>query len=142
MDYEGGTFNGNSQATFFDVRVSYQANRPQVGVAFSENGILEMHLLIPSNLQQQKLGTNIFKRAIIDYNPSKVKGNWKTANVYDGGESINLTIYKQKLAEGFTPQAAAFETPTGKILQQNGFGGTPTIITNTADEVVVHFNPG
>ncbi len=142
VDYTGGTFNGNSQATFFDVRVSYQANRPQVGVAFSENGILEMHLLIPSNLQQQKLGTNIFKRAIIDYNPSKVKGNWKTANVYDGGESINLTIFKQKLADGLTPQAAAFETPTGKILKQNGFGGTPTIITNTADEVVVHFNPG
>ena len=107
-----------------------------------ENNILEFHLLIPSNLQQQKLGTTIFKRSIAEFDPPKVKGNWKTSNVYDGGESINLTIFKQKLAEGFTPQAAAFETPTGKILEQNGFGGTPTIITNTPDEVVIHFNPG
>jgi hypothetical protein len=107
-----------------------------------QNNILEFHLLIPSSLQQQKLGTFIFKRSISEFNPSKVKGNWKTANVYDGGESINLTIFKQKLAEGFTAERAAFETPTGRILKRNGFGGTPIIITNTDDEVVIHFNPG
>jgi len=65
-----------------------------------------------------------------------------TNNAYNGGESINLTIFKQKLAEGLSPQAAALETPTGKILKQNGFSGIPTIITNTGDKVVVHFNPG
>lgn len=106
-----------------------------------DNNILEFHLVIPDNLQQQKLGTIIFKSSIAQFNPSIVKGNWKTSDVYSGGESINLTIFKQKLSEGFTPQAAAFETPTGKILKENGFGGTPTIITNTSNEVVIHFNP-
>jgi hypothetical protein len=105
------------------------------------NNILEFHLVIPDNLQQQKLGTIIFKRSIAQFNPSIVKGNWKTSDVYSGGESINLTIFKQKLSEGFTPQAAAFETPTGKILKENGFGGTPTIIIDTSDEVIIHFNP-
>lgn len=140
IDYEPNTFQG-SIADYFRVRV---ANQPSelVGVAFNENGnILNFHLLIPQNLQQQKLGTVIFKRCIAQFEPSKVKGNWKTSDVYSGGESINLTVFKQKLAEGFSPQAAAFETPTGKILKDNGFGGTPTIITNTTDEVVIHFNP-
>jgi len=134
-------YTGNSEV-FFHVRVGYQAYRPRVGKALMQNNILELHLNIPVNLQQQTLATNIFRRMKIDFNPSKVKGHWKTIDIYDGGESINLTIFKQKLADGFTPQAAAFETPTGKIMKGNGFGGTPTVITNTADEVIIHFNLG
>lgn len=142
VDYDAGYFSGHSNADFFNVRVANQAPREQVGVAFMGDDILEFHLFIPSNLQMQKLGTTIFKRSISEFSPSKVKGNWKTSNVYDGGESINLTIFKQKLADNYTLHQAAFATPTGKILQRNGFGGTPTIIKNTADEVVIHFNPG
>lgn len=36
---------------------------------------------------------------------------------------------------------AAFETPTGKILKNNGFGGTPEILKNTSEEVIIIFKP-
>ncbi len=38
------------------------------------------------------------------------------------------------------PLDAAFETPTGKILKDNGFNGVPEIIKNTPEEVIIHFN--
>jgi hypothetical protein len=136
-----GDFNGHPNATYYDINVTYQPNRPRVGVAFEEKGILEFHLNIPEQLQGQGLGTEIFKRAIDDYSPSKVKGWWKKSDIYTGGESINLTIFKQKISEGFSPQQAAFETPTGKILKANGFEGTVEIIQNTSDEVIIYFNP-
>ena len=140
IDEFGGIFYDHN-ATYYDVRVTYQASRERVGVAFEENGILEFHLNIPEKLQGQGVGTEIFKRAIGDYNPSKVKGWWKTSDIYTSGESTNLTIFKQKLSEGLSPQQAAFETPTGKILKANGFGGTVEIIKNTPDEVIIYFNP-
>jgi hypothetical protein len=111
-----------------------------VAPTYTNGTILEFHLNVPTNLQQQKLGTFIMKQSIIDYNPHIVKGWWKKIDIYSGGESINLTIFKQKLLEGFSPQAAALETPTGKILKDSGFGGTPTVILNSAEEVIIHFN--
>ncbi|MEO2050191.1 MAG: hypothetical protein ABGX00_00390 [Allomuricauda sp.] len=134
-------FNGNSNATLYDINVTYQLNRPRAGVAFEEKGFLELHLNIPEQLQGQGVGTEIFIRAIKDYSPSKVKGWWKVKDIYTGGESINLTIFKQKLAEGLSPIEAALETPSGKIFKRNGFGGTPQIIKNTPEEVIIHFNP-
>lgn len=139
IDEIDGLFNGR-QATYYDINVTYQANRPRAGVAFVENNILEFHLNIPEQLQGQGIGSEIFKKAISDYAPSKVKGWWKTNDIYSGGESINLTIFKQKINEGLTPIEAAFETPTGKILKANGFDGNVEIIKNTLDEVVVYFN--
>lgn len=66
---------------------------------------------------------------------------WKTIDIlYSGGESINLTIFKQKLSEGLSPQSAALETPAGKILKDNGFGGVPDVILNTPEEVIIQFN--
>jgi hypothetical protein len=132
-------FQGN-YATYYSVKITNQALLEQVGVAFKTNEILEFHIKIPDNLQQQGIGSEIFKRAIADYSPVKVKGNWKKLDIYSGGESINLTIFKQKISEKFTPMQAAFETPTGKILKSNGFDGIPEIIKNTPDEVVILFN--
>jgi hypothetical protein len=36
---------------------------------------------------------------------------------------------------------AVFQTPFGKIFQSQGFGGVPTIIKNTQNEVIILFNP-
>ncbi|HUW05372.1 MAG TPA: fibronectin type III domain-containing protein [Williamwhitmania sp.] len=140
IDDFDGLFNGKS-ATYYDVSVTYQAARERVGVAFIENDILEFHLNIPEKLQKQGIGSEVFKKAIQDYAPSKVKGWWKKADIYTGGESVNLTIFKEKIAGGMSPIDAAFETPTGKILKANGFDGVPEIIKNTPDEVIIHFNP-
>jgi hypothetical protein len=62
-------------------------------------------------------------------------------DIYTGGESINLTIFKQKISEGLTIEKAVFETPTGKILKANNFDGTIEVIKNTSDEVIIYFNP-
>ncbi|MCC9064157.1 fibronectin type III domain-containing protein [Flavobacterium piscisymbiosum] len=140
IDEHSGDFHGN-HATYYDVNVTYQAYREQVGIAFSNNNILEFHLNIPEKLQGQGIGSEIFKQAIIDYAPSKVKGWWKTSDIYTGNESINLSIFKQKLKEGFSPEKAVFETPTGKILKANNFDGTVEILKNSADEVIIYFNP-
>ncbi|MBS9463285.1 hypothetical protein KIM67_12780 [Flagellimonas sp. 389] len=134
-------FYGNPNATYYDVIVTYQSNRPRAGVAFKRDNILELHLNIPEQLQGQGVGTEIFKKAVDEYSPMKVKGWWKESDIYSGGESINLTIFKQKLDEGLSPIEAAFETPSGKIFKNNGFGGIPEIISNTPEEVIIHFNP-
>lgn len=139
IDEIDGLFNGHN-ATFYDVNVTYQSSRPRAGVAFLENNILEFHLNIPEKLQGQGIGQEIFKRAINDYSPSKVKGWWKKSDIYSAGESINLTIFRQKLKEGLLAEKAVFETPTGKILKENGFAGKVEIIKNTDDEVLIHFN--
>ena len=137
-----GDFNGNQLSTYYDVRVTYQSNRVRAGVAFSNNNILEFHLNIPEVLQKQGLGSVIFRKAIDDYFPTKVKGWWKKMDIYTSGESTNLTIFKQKILEGLTPEQAAFETPTGKILKANGFNGPIEIVKNTPDEIIVYFNQG
>jgi hypothetical protein len=138
-----GELTGNFQgkvATYYDVNVTYQSSRVRAGVAFAQNGILEFHLKIPDQLQGQGIGSEIFKRAISDYSPSKVKGWWKQSDIYTGGESINLKIFREKITSGMKPIDAAFETPTGKILKENGFDGVPEIIRNTPEEVIIHFN--
>ncbi|AEA42344.1 hypothetical protein Fluta_0335 [Fluviicola taffensis DSM 16823] len=140
IDEFEGLFNGKD-VTFYDVNVTYQTGRVRAGIAFEENGILNFDINLPSNLQGQGVGTEIFSRAINDYSPSQVQGLWKSSDNYLGGESINLTIFKQKIADGMTEIQAAFETPTGKILKANGFGGTPTILINTSSEVKIIFNP-
>lgn len=140
IDEHLGDFNGN-YATYYDVNVTYQAYREQVGVAFLNNNILEFHLNIPEKLQGQGIGSLIFKQAIEDYAPSKIKGWWKSSDIYTGNESINLSIFKQKLKEGLSPELAVFETPTGKILKANNFDGTIEIIKNTSNEVIIYFNP-
>jgi hypothetical protein len=139
IDESEGLFNG-IQATYYDINVTYQINRPRAGVAFLDNNILEFHLNIPEKLQGQGIGSEIFKRAISDYAPSKVKGWWKASDIYTGEESVNLTIFKQKIKEGLSPAQAVFETPTGKILKANNFDGDVEIIKNTTDEVIIYFN--
>src|SRR5690606_25093516 len=52
-------FNGSPNATLYDVNVTYQIQREQVGVALSQNGILELHIKIPEQLQGQGIGTEI-----------------------------------------------------------------------------------
>jgi hypothetical protein len=141
IDETVGLFLGHNDATYYDVRVTYQTTRVRAGVAFEEAGILEFHLNIPEELQKQGLGTEVFKRAILDYSPKKVKGWWKTSDIYTGGESVNLKIFKEQLALGKTAKEAVFETPSGKILKDNGFDGNPEILVNTPDEVIIHFNP-
>jgi hypothetical protein len=140
IDELDGLFNGK-HVTYYDVNVTYQKSRVHAGIAFEENGMLNFDINLPSNLERQGIGTEIFKRATNDYSPSKVQGLWKSSNNYLGGESVNLTIFKQKLAGGMTEIQAVFETPTGKILKANGFGGTPTILVNTLNEIRVFFNP-
>ncbi|MFT3737204.1 MAG: hypothetical protein QM786_00420 [Breznakibacter sp.] len=140
VDDFDGLFNGKP-STYYDVSVTYQIARERVGVAFIENDILEFHLNIPEKLQKQGIGSEVFKKAIQDYAPSKIKGWWKKSDIYSGEESVNLTIFKEKVAGGMSPIDAAFETPTGKILKANGFDGIPEIIKNTLDEVIIHFNP-
>ena len=61
-------------------------------------------------------------------------------DIYSEGESINLTIFRQKIKEGFSEQEAALLTPTGKILKANGFDGTIKIIKSENEEVIIHFN--
>jgi hypothetical protein len=140
IDELTGDFQGKV-ATYYDVNVTYQSTRVRAGVAFEQNGILEFHLKIPDELQGQGIGSEIFKRAISDYSPSKVKGWWKQSDIYTGGESINLKVFKEKVASGMKPLDAVFETPTGKILKDNGFNGVPEIIKDTPEEVIIHFNP-
>jgi hypothetical protein len=140
IDETDGFWNGRN-VTFYDIRVVYQKERPRAGVAFLENNILEFHLNIPEKVQKQGVASEIFKRAIADYSPSKIKGWWKKADIYTGGESTNLTIFKQKLSEGLSPDKAVFETPVGKIIKDNGFDGFVEIIKNADDEVIIYFNP-
>jgi hypothetical protein len=92
---------------------------------------------LPKNLQFQGIGSEVFKRAIKDYLPSKVKGWWKVSDIYSGGESVNLTVFKEKLAQGMDPEQSASETPTGKILKENGFTGQVEVIKNTDEEGIL-----
>lgn len=140
IDEFDGLSNGK-MVTFYDVRVTYQTERVRAGISFKENEILNFDINLPAQLQGQGVGTEIFKKAIAQDAPSQVQGLWKASDNYLGGESINLTIFKQKISEGLTPIQAAFETPTGKILKLNGFGGTPTILVNTSSEVRILFKP-
>jgi hypothetical protein len=140
IDDFDGMFN-NKMVTYYDVNVTYQSARVRAGMAFEESGILHFDINLPAQIQGQGVSSEIFQRAIADYSPSKVEGLWKSSGNYLGGESVNLTIFKQKVADGFTDIQAVFETPTGKILKANGFDGIPTILINTNDEVKVLFNP-
>ncbi|MDO4230217.1 MAG: hypothetical protein Q4C98_10410 [Capnocytophaga sp.] len=141
IDEADGIFNGNF-ATYYDINVTYQTNRVRAGVSIYNRSedLLEFHLNIPKELQQQGIGNEIFKRAIEDYSPSKIKGWWKKKDIYSDGESINLTIFKQKIKEGFSERDAVFSTPTGKILKSNGFDGEIKVIKNEIDEVIIHFS--
>lgn len=141
IDEFDGIFNGKI-AKYYDVNVIYKSERVRVGVAIFDNkeDILEFHLNIPKELQQQGIGNEIFKRAIEDYSPSKIKGWWKKQDIYSNGESINLTIFKQKIKEGFSEKEAALLTPTGKIIKSNEFEGAIQIIKNENDEVIIYFN--
>ena len=78
IDEYDGIFN-NKMVTYYDVNVTYQSERVRAGVAIydSQNDLLEFHLNIPRELQQQGIGNEVFKRAIEDYTPSKIKGWWK-----------------------------------------------------------------
>jgi hypothetical protein len=139
IDEFDGLFNGN-YVTYYDVNVTYQTFRVRAGIAFPQNDVLNFDINLPANLQEQGIGTAIFMRAIDDYSPTQVQGLWKTSENYLGGESINLSIFKQNKANGMTDIEAAFATPTGKILKANGFGGVPMIVINTGDEVKIIFN--
>ena len=72
-------------------------------------------------------------------------GLWKKdANLYAdyGGESINLTKFKEALNKGMTKEQAAFETITGKFAKQKGFDKIefdPTFNINNLDEIHVIF---
>ena len=109
-----GSYNGFPNATQYDIRVTYQSNRPRVGVAYlDKDNILSFELNIPKRIQRQGLGSTIFKQAIEDYNPSIIKGWWLKKDFYSGAESTNLTIFKQKIIEGLSETEAAFFNPHG-----------------------------
>ncbi|QYS85511.1 hypothetical protein JJC03_09780 [Flavobacterium oreochromis] len=80
----------------------------------------------------------IYGSAKTEYSFTKIKGLWKTSGNYASGESTNFTIFKQKIEEGLTPQAATLETPVGKVYQLDGYNKVE-IITNNSEEVIVNF---
>jgi hypothetical protein len=141
IDELDGQFNGR-WATYYDVHVKGRGPRDRAGVAMmGDKNILEFHLNISENIQRQGVGTEIFKRAIGDYYPSKIKGWWKKSDIYTGGESVNLKILKEKVNQKMRIKDAVFETPTGKLAKKNGFGGEPEIVKYADDEVIIHFTP-
>ena len=72
-------------------------------------------------------------------------GIWmKDADLYAdyGGESINLTKFKEALNKGLTKEEAAFETITGKIAKEKGFTAIkfdPNFDMSNLDEVDLIF---
>lgn len=131
-------------ATAYDIVLKTGESRPRAGIAYLENiegrgNALLFELNINETLQGQGIGSAIFKLAIEDYNPDYVKSVWKKKDIYTGGESVNLIEFNNAINKKITELKAVFETPTGKILKNIGFDGTPEIIKKTKEEVIVLF---
>lgn len=131
-------FEGISNATLYKVRL-IDSSTEEVGYALTRNNVLEFYINIPEKLQKQGIFKEIYLKVKEDYGFSKIKGWWKTSDNYSTGESTNLTIFKQKIAEGLSPESASLETPVGKIYQQDGFNKVE-VITNNSNEVIVNFH--
>ena len=131
------SFEGSSLATLHKV-VLKDGSIVEVGYSLTKNNVLEFYLNIPENLQRQGIFEEIFMKAQNEYSFNKIKGWWKVSNNYSTGESSNLTIFKQKIAEGLSAEQAALETPVGKIYNKNGYNKVE-IIKNTNNEVIVNF---
>ena len=104
-----------------------------------EENIMTLSLKIPGYLQKQGIASVVLENAIGKYKPKFIRGKWYAQDAYDNGESVNLTVFYQKIQEGLSPQNAAMETPTGKIVKMNGFDGVPEIHKMTDTEVYVLF---
>ena len=144
IDEFDGLYQGK-QVTYYDVNLKVEGPRPRAGIAYSEyitdrGDALLFELNIEDVLQKQGIGTEIFKRAIDDYNPVLVKAVWKKLDIYTNGESVNLINFRKAISNKIDILDAVFETPTGIILKRNGFNGIPEIIKNTDEEVIIYFN--
>ena len=90
------------------------------------------------------LGLQFFKKVFdfinIHHPISVIKASWHKGGEFKdfkNGMSSNLLIFKQNLQK-FTPTPSAVSTPTGRWAAKIGFTNCE-IITNTDDEVIVHF---
>ncbi len=99
--------------------------------------ILELEYL------NQGLGFQVFN-LIVDHfglaNITTICGSWHADDEFahfENGMSTNLLIYKRSL-ENFSPEEAAFLTPTGKWAKILGFNHV-YFIKDTASSVVVKF---
>ncbi len=130
----------SSNGKYYIVKYVGGASEGVGGAKLIDDGILSLDINIPQYLQKQKLGSEIIEDAIATLKPKKVQGEWAKGSKYPGGESVNLTKYRENLAKGMSKEAAALDTPTGRMMQKNGFDGKPEIIKNDLDDsVIVHF---
>ncbi len=104
-----------------------------------EKSIMTFALRIPNYLQKQGIASAVMQDAIEKHNPKFIRGEWYKHNEYDNEESVNLTVFKQKIQEGFSPEDAAMKTPTGIIVLRNGYDGIPEVQKMTETEVNVLF---
>jgi len=85
-----GEFDGlyqGKQVTYYDISLKVEGPRPRAGVAYNEfiegkGFALLFELNIEGVLQKQGIGTEIFKMAIREYEPSLVKAVWKVKDIY------------------------------------------------------------
>ncbi len=142
ITFEDITFQGNKAKNYFvnffggDVKGMTRAEFS------SGEKMLEFDLKVPNYLQKQGVASAIYKKGLDDFPDTKIiKEEYLQASHYDGGEAINLTVFKQKIANGVDPKDAAFLTPSGKIIERNGFNAVPEIVENTTERVVIKFRP-
>ena len=120
----------------------------EIGVARVEYSgaekMLEFDVSIPEYLQSQSITSTFIKESITTYpNATVIKDEYIASSRYDGGEPATLTTFKRELAKPrVTEQDAAFLTQSGRVYKKNGFNGTPDILVNTPDRVVIKYSLG
>jgi len=138
IDEFEGLYQGK-YATYYDITLK-GGGRSRAGVAYiDDNGALTFEINLSKELQGQGILSELVPRAIDDYVPSKIKGWWKTGSNYEDGISTNLKSFRENIKKGMSEASAALNTPSGRVAQKNGFGGTPEIIKNEVDEVIINF---
>lgn len=110
------------------------------------NGCLFSVLHLQEPYQKKGIGFEIMQGILAYYkeNQQEVRclvGSWHRHEEFrylPGGQSINLTVFKEQLNLGGTKEKAALDTPTGKWAQQLGFNKA-TILKHSEDDVTVYF---
>jgi len=94
------------------------------GLARLEKGIVEFDINIEEKFRGMGYGSGIIDEAFQVWGDQikGIKSTWTTSEYYKAtGKSDNLIAFNKAIADGLTPEEAAFSTWTGTIAKDKGF---------------------
>ena len=105
----------NAEEASISFSIKQNNTNINVGETNLNNGVLELDLSVPLELQGKGIGKSMFDKSVKYFgnNIKKIQGLW-----VDG---TNLNLYNKLIKAGKTSEEAAFGTVTGKWAKENGF---------------------